>query len=366
MPERIRVGFIGLNPDSHWAATAHIPALKTLSSEFEIIGVANSTKASAEKTADTFGLKYAFASPQELVACKEVDLVVVTVKVPHHFELVSAALEAGKHVHCEWPLGNGLEEARKLTQIALEKGVVATIGTQMTTAVEIDYLHKLIKEGYVGEVLSTSLIGSGGNWGASTVAELAYLSDKSTGATMVTIPFGHTLAGIQTVLGPLSCLSGRLLKRRNTIYLSDTEKHIAVSADDQIMANGVFASGAAFSAHYRGGVSRGTNLLWEINGTEGDIQVTASLGHAQMVQLSLFGARNDEQKLRPLTIPEELYANRPDNVMARNVAGIYKLIAEDIHTNSRIAPSFNDGLRLHELLDSLEQSSRQLDQKIVL
>ena len=46
----------------------------------------------------------------------EVDLVVVTVKVPHHRELVPSALEAGKHVYCEWPLGNGLAEARKLAR----------------------------------------------------------------------------------------------------------------------------------------------------------------------------------------------------------------------------------------------------------
>nr|WP_320049175.1 hypothetical protein [uncultured Desulfuromonas sp.] len=39
--KRIRIGFIGLNPDSHWAAMAHVPALNFLSHSFEIVGVAN-------------------------------------------------------------------------------------------------------------------------------------------------------------------------------------------------------------------------------------------------------------------------------------------------------------------------------------
>ena len=43
----IRVGFIGLNPDSHWAAMAHIPALKSLPGKFTVVGVANSSAESA-------------------------------------------------------------------------------------------------------------------------------------------------------------------------------------------------------------------------------------------------------------------------------------------------------------------------------
>ena len=59
-------------------------------------------------------------------------------------------------------------------------------------------------------------------------------------------------------------------------------------------------SGAALSIHYRGGISRGTNLLWEINGTEVDIQVTSDMGHAQLVQLAVRGACGEEAELVPL------------------------------------------------------------------
>jgi predicted dehydrogenase len=78
---KIKVGFIGLNPDSHWASTAHIPALESLSDDFEVTGVANSTFESAQRTAKALHLKHAFATPQELVSSDEIDLVVVTVKV---------------------------------------------------------------------------------------------------------------------------------------------------------------------------------------------------------------------------------------------------------------------------------------------
>ena len=355
--KRINVGFIGLNPDSHWASMSHLPALRFLSEDFEIVGVANSTPESARRTAKALNLRHAFETPQDLVTSDAVDLVVVTVKVPYHYELVTAALNEGKNVHCEWPLGNGLEEARKLAQAAEDKGVVATVGNQMRVAPEVQYLRKLIADGYVGEVLSTSLIGDGGNWGPETIADLAYLFDKSKGATMLTIPFGHTLAGLQEVLGEITEVSGRLMKRRDTVRITDSNETMQTTADDQIMVHGVLKGGAAFSAHYRGGLSRGTNLLWEINGTAGDIQITGDIGHGQMTQLHIRGAHGDEKELRPLAPPSEMYEGRPDSVIPRNVAGIYALIAGDIRNNTRNAPSFADAVKLHELLDAIQKSS---------
>ena len=161
----IRVGFIGLNPGIHWASMAHIPALESLPNDFVVTGVANTSLASARNAADAFGLPHAFENAQALVDSPEVDLVVVTVKVPHHHGLVTAALNAGKHVYCEWPLGNGLAEAREMADLAETKGVVAAIGTQMRVAPEVEHLRALIADGYVGEVLSTTLVGSGGQWG---------------------------------------------------------------------------------------------------------------------------------------------------------------------------------------------------------
>jgi len=360
---KIRVGFIGLNPDSHWASTAHIPALASLSEDFEVVGVANSTPESGQRTAQALGLKHAFATPQDLVASDEIDLVVVTVKVPYHYELVTAALNAGKHVHCEWPLGNGLEEARKLAALAKEKGVVATVGTQMRTAVELKFLKKLLADGYVGEVLSTTLVGDAGGWGAETVADLAYLNDKTTGATMLTIPFGHTLAGVVDALGEFADISGRMVLRRDKVLVADTGKTLTATSEDQIMASGVLESGAAFFAHYRGGMSKGTNFLWEINGTAGDIQVKAGFGHGQMAQLSLFGAKAGDAEMTELTPPAEMYAGLPENVIPRNVAGIYALVAKDIKNNTRKAPSFGDAVKLHELLDAIERSSQSIAKK---
>lgn len=353
----LRVGFIGLNPDSHWAATAHLPALATLSDKFVVTGVANSTFESAKHTAQVLNLPYAFESAKALAQSDDIDIVVVTVKVPYHFELVSAALEAGKHVYCEWPLGNGLEEARALAALAKDKNVVAVAGTQARAALEVEHLTALIKDGYVGKVLSSSLIGSGGNWSSSTIDEYYYLFENKNGANMLTIPLAHTLAAMKDVLGDVDHLSSQYVYNFPTVEIIDKNETRDNTTPDQIMINGQFASGAALSVHYRGGVSRGTNLLWEINGTEGDIQVTADLGHAQMVQLTIKGAKGDDKVLQELMPETALYENLPEFAGARNIARMYERMYNDIQNGTSTAPSFSDAVLLHELVDQIESSA---------
>src|SRR5205807_1130915 len=163
--KRIRVGIIGANPDRGWAAQAHIPALTSLSDDFEITARSTTRRESADAAARLFDVAAAFDNHQELVNSPAVDVVAVTVKVPYHLELASAALEAGKAVYCEWPLGNGLDEAESLAALATKQGVLAVTGLQARSAPAVAYVRDLVEQGYVGEVLSTTLVASGMGWG---------------------------------------------------------------------------------------------------------------------------------------------------------------------------------------------------------
>src|SRR5439155_1308756 len=159
--KRIRVGIIGANPDRGWAAQAHIPALKSLSHDFQITALSTSRRESADAASKLFDVPVAFDNHQDLVNSTVVDVVAVTVKVPYHLELAAAALGAGKAVYCEWPLGNGLNEAEILAALAKKQGVLAVAGLQARSAPAVAYVRDLVEQGYVGEVLSTTLVGSG-------------------------------------------------------------------------------------------------------------------------------------------------------------------------------------------------------------
>lgn len=355
---RFRVGIVGLQPGRSWAARAHVPALRALP-DFEIVGVANTSRASAEAAAAATGIPRPFANVADLVASPEVDIVTVAVKVPHHLEIVKAAIEAGKHVYCEWPLGNGLAEAEEMAERARARGVLGVVGTQARAAPEIEYLGKLVADGFVGEVLSTTLTARGRGWGASidNKATGAYLLDRANGATMLTIPLGHTLAALRDVLGNIGELSAVLANRRSSVIALDTGETLPMTAPDQVLVSGVLESGAPISIHYRGGEARGGGLVWEINGSEGDIRVTGPSGHAQMVQLSLEGARGGERELRPLEVPASYRSGWPDTVVPGNVARVYARMAADLRDGTRTAPTFDDAVELHRLVDAVETAA---------
>src|SRR5256714_10529351 len=199
--KRIRVGIIGASPDRGWAWQPHIPALPSLSDDFETRALSTTRRESADAARKLFDVPVAFDNHQDLVNSTAVDVVAVTVKVPYHLELATAALDAGKAVYCEWPLGNGLEEAESLAALAKKHGVLAVAGLQARSAPSVAHVRDLITQGYVGEVLSTTLIGSGMGWGPTVEPYNAYLNDKKNGATMLSIAGGHAAGALCHCLG---------------------------------------------------------------------------------------------------------------------------------------------------------------------
>src|SRR5947208_10418127 len=234
MPKRIRVGIIGANPDRGWAAQAHIAALKSLRDDFELTALSTSRRESADAASKRFGVPVAFDNHQDLVNHPAVDVVAITVKVPYHLELATAALDAGKAVYCEWPLGNGLQEAETLAALAKKQGVLAVAGLQARSAPAVAYVRDLIEQGCVGEVLSTTLVGSGMGWGPTVEPFNAYLNDKKNGATMLSIALGHTAEALCYCLGEVRELSATMTVRRKTFRIAGTDESKPMNAEDQV------------------------------------------------------------------------------------------------------------------------------------
>src|SRR5438552_543277 len=354
--KRIRVGIIGANPDRGWAAQAHIPALRSLPDDFEITALSTTRRESADAAGKLFGVPAAFDNHQELVESPTVDVVAVTVKVPHHLELASAALAAGKAVYCEWPLGNGLREAETLAALAKKQGVLAVAGLQARSAPAVAYVHDLVQQGYVGEVLSTTLIGSGMGWGPTVEPFNVYLNDKKNGATMLSIALGHAAEALCHCLGEVRELSATTTMRRKSFTIAGTGERKPMAADDQVCVTGLLEGGAAFSIHYRGGISRGTNMLWEINGTEGDLQLTAAGGQAQIFELTVRGGKGAQSSLEVLPVPEQ-YRWAPPQGPGTNVAQAYARFARDYREGTHLCPTFDDAVTRHRMLDAIETAA---------
>jgi predicted dehydrogenase len=352
------VGIIGLSASRGWAATAHLPALRSLDG-FDAVAFSSSSEESARAARDAHGIELGFGDHREMVVRPEVDLVVVTVRVPAHLELVSAAIDAGKDVFCEWPLALDLDEAERMRDAAAAAGVRAFVGLQARSLPSLRFLADYVAAGEIGEVLSTTVVGSGDRWGAEVPADVAYLIDRGSGATMLTIPVGHSLDGIFSVLGEPAELSAVTAVRRPTVALAGSNERVPMTAEDQVAIVGRLQSGAVLSLHYRGGRSPGTNFLWEIEGTEGTVVLEGGSGHLQYGKVALSVGPVGGGERRPLEVPDGYEAPGPERgTLPYAVGQAYARMREALAGGDPGVPTFADAVVRHRTLAAIESSAR--------
>src|SRR5437764_4967495 len=353
------VGIIGVSPTRGWAATAHIPALRALPN-YEVRALSARSAQSARAAGDVFGVSAVFSDHEQLVTQPDIDVVAVTVKVPHHRELVSAALAAGKAVYCEWPLGRDLEDTRAMAALAAKRGVRTVVGLQARQAPAIAFVQQLLRDGYVGQVLSTTMVGL--SIPGDVVGQPnAYMLDKTNGANLLTVPVGHSLDLLSYVLGEFADLSAVSDLRRPLITIEETGGQIVKTAADQIAVIGTLRSGATASVHIREAVAGGIGFLWEINGTDGTLRITADAAVPGIFPLTVAGAQGRNQ-LAELAVPTALKQKWPaltrlEGAPAYNVGRVYAAFAADIDNGTHTVPDFADAVRRHEVIAAIERSA---------
>jgi predicted dehydrogenase len=353
------VGIIGVSAVRGWAAAAHIPALHALPN-YQIRALSAQSAESARAAGDVFGVSAVFSDHDQLVTRPDIDVVAVTVKVPHHRALVSAALAAGKAVYCEWPLGRDVDDARAMAALAADQRARTVVGLQARQAPAIEFVQELLGDGYVGEVLSTTMVGlsvPGGIVGQPN----AYMLDKTNGANVLTIAVGHSIDLLNHVLGEFVDLSAVSDLRRPLITIEETREQIVKTAADQIAVIGTLTSGATASIHVREAVAGGTGFLWEINGTDGTLRITAEEAQPQIFPLTVAGARGRNQPAE-LAVPAAITQRWPalaslEGAPAYNVGRAYAAFAADIDNATHTLPDFAEAVRRHEVIAAIESSA---------
>ena len=134
--------------------------------------VGSRTAEKAEKFAQTYGIKKAYGSYEELVIDPKIDLIYVATPHSEHYANVEMALSAGKHVLCEKAFMLNEAQAVKAFEYAQEKNLL------LTEAIWTRYMPIITK---LKEVLASNVIGE---------------------PTMLTANLGFNLSGIARLNDP--------------------------------------------------------------------------------------------------------------------------------------------------------------------
>ncbi len=230
------------------------------------------------------------------------------------------------------------------------------VGLQARQAPAIELVQELLSDGYVGEVLSTTMVGLSVP-GEVVVRPNAYMLDKANGANLLTIAVGHSLDILNYVLGEFADLSAVSELRRPLITIQETGEQIVKTAADQIAVIGTLTSGATASIHVREAVASGTGFLWEINGTNGTLRITADAAVPGIYPLTVWGARGPNEPAE-LGVPAALTQKWPaltslQGAPAYNVGRAYAALAADIDKGTHTVPDFAEAARRHEVIAAI-------------
>lgn len=352
----LRVGLIGANVNYGWGSRAHVPALQHLP-EFELTAVCTRSPETAKETALRYDIPLAFSKPWDLASCEDVDIVVVSTRAPTHHKLAKLAIEAGKHILCEWPLGTSFEQSTELLRLAEAKNIRHMVCLQGRGSPVFNYVKSLISDGYIGQVISATLITSlpGAGTRVPTFTEGVA---KESGVGTLRIGAGHTLDSLCFCLGEFQEISALVRTQTKKALVVETGAMLEVTTPDNVALSGVLKNGAVINAHIKSVPSHGTGFLLEIDGDEGSLIVQAD-GYGHMNDATVRGGRRSDRVIGNLAIPDE-YSWVPKDMPpgpAFNVAQIYRKFGERILDGGPVDPDFNVAITRHQMIEAIQKAS---------
>jgi predicted dehydrogenase len=342
----LRVGIVGASAERGWAKDAHLPALARLP-QFTIGSVSAPTRARAEVAARAFGAAHAFDDSITLAKSPHVDVVVVTVRVPDHMPIVMAALSAGKHVFCEWPLGRDVAEAESMGAAAAQAKGIAIVGLQGVVNVAVRRAAEIVRSGALGRIYSARMIAPSLGWPPAVGPHYAYLNDTRNGATLTTIPGGHTLAMVERILGNFTEVQAHAATHHPVVKIVGTDQSIERNCADHLAITGVHASGCVTMVEIGGNRPQSAPIIFEVTGAAGELRIVgSSAGGFQTIDLILETTIDTDPPPAP-AVPGLRGA-------PANVAELYTLLAAACNGAKNEAPTFVHALQVHRLLAAVQ------------
>src|SRR5271165_4140687 len=355
MADKIRLGLIGASVGGTWSARSHLPAVQA-SADVELTAVCTTRAESAEAARKAYGARLAFADYRDMIASPDIDAVAVVVRVPSHYAPTKAALDAGKHVYCEWPLGRTTAEAVELAALARANRLVTAVGLQARVNPALMHMKEQIEAGFVGEVLAVhvSLLREGV---LSRPSHRIWQRDVELGAHTLTIAAGHTVDAMRFVTGDFARLSAVVATQAKQWLDTGTGTLLDVTSPDNVLLCGRLANGAVASVHIGAIPFAGSGYRMEIYGRDGTL-VASGEDSPQLSEVFLHGAKGNDT-LVPMPVPERFTFAAPGTPSgeAVNVGQLYTLFAQAIRDGTSHQPTFAIAVDLHRLVDAIKQAS---------
>jgi predicted dehydrogenase len=322
-------------------------------------------EAGVRDAAATLGWEGYETDYHHLLERDDIDLVDVATPGNTHHEIAIAALEAGKHVLCEKPLANTLEEAREMLGAARAAGTINMVCFNYRRAPAVQLARRLIEEGRLGDIR---------HWRA------VYLQDfildpefpliwrfrrEVAGSGALGDLGAHLVDLAHFLVGPVSRVVGTAKTFITERPLEELDPGTGeVTVDDAVAFLARFENGATgtFEAT-RLAPGRKNHNSFEINGSDGSLVFDLERMNELKVYFEDDLAEAGGFRTVLVTEPDHPYAGAwwpPGHIIGYEHTFVHtvKDLMDGIAAGKSPAPTFEDGYHCQAVLDAVERSLR--------
>jgi predicted dehydrogenase len=328
----------------------------------------------AAEVARAFGWSAVETDWRALIAREDVQVVDICTPGSSHAEIAIAALQAGKHVLCEKPLGNTLAEAEQMAEAAREaaqRGQVAMVGFNYRRVPALTLARSLIAAGRIGQLhhVRASYLQ---DWLVDPEFPLAWRLQRDEAGSGALGDLGAHLIDIARFLtgDDFAAVCGmtktfvpeRPLPAEGISGLSGTGAGAArgaVSVDDAALFMARLQSGAVASFEAtRFATGRKNAMRVEVNGDKGSVAFDLE----RLNELELFEREGEQAGFRRVLVtePDDPYLSAwwpPGHVLGWEHTFVHELrdLVVGIRTGMPPHPDFDDGLAVQRVIDAVQR-----------
>jgi predicted dehydrogenase len=375
----LRVGMVGYA----FMGAAHSQAWRTVNRVFDLplrvrmAAVCGRDEARVSAAADRLGWDAYTTDWRELVARDDIDVIDVCTPGDSHAEITLAALAAGKHVMCEKPLANTVDEARAMASAARSAGVRVLCGFNYRRVPAAALMRQLIASGRLGAIRHVRAVYLQ-DWIVDPQFPLVWrLQAERAGSGALGDIGAHIIDLTQYVTGQLitgvSALTETFIRERPIPSSSSGLAASAVDGEAPALGAVTVDDAALFTARLAGGAvasyeatrfatGRKNALRIEVNGSLGSLAFDLE----RLNELEFYDATRPpaEQGFSRILVtePEHPYLSAwwpPGHIIGYEHSFTHQMrdFVQAVADGTDPHPSFDDALRVQEVLDAVQRSA---------
>lgn len=340
---KLSVGIIGTG----FGAKVHAPAFQTIPA-VEVMAIAGQDRQKAARAGQGLGIPTVHDSWQQLIDDEKVEAVVVAVPPSVQFDVVTAALRAGKHVLCEKPFGIDAGQAARMWALARESHRVCMVDYMFRMAPERVRLKELLDGHEIGRIIRVTVEWTVRGRAAGNSA-WSWQFDPSFGGGVLFAFGAHVVDYLQWLVGPVRSVAARLSTRGGPVQSAPVDRPVAADTLDAMMLlDGDIPVSITVSNATPGGRGHWLTIYGERgalivgNANLADTVIGTRLSQSDMAT----GALRD---IPVVSIAGEGAADGRTLLVGR----MAECFAGAIRSGASAAPSFEDGWRAQVVMDAM-------------